>query len=133
MANTLYAKGKEKFLTGLIDLTTGTIKAALVKSAYVANLATHEYLSSLGTNVLATQTLTGKSVTGGVFDANDVTWPSVAGGDTASFVVLYEDTGNSATSPLIAYYDTLSNFPVATNGSDIQVLWDNGAYKAFSL
>ena len=97
MANALYSKGKEKLLSAGINMLTDTIKAALVKSAYTVDLATHEFLSDLGANVLSTnQTLTGRSVTGGVFDAAAMTWPSVTAGDTASFVVLFKDTGSAA-------------------------------------
>lgn len=134
MANALYNKGKEKLLSAGINTLTDTIKAALVKSAYSVNLATHEFLSDLGANVLNTnQALASRSVTAGVYDAADVTWPTVTAGDTASYVVLFKDTGVAGTSPLIAYLDTITNFPVTTNGGDIQVVWDNGSYKIFSL
>lgn len=134
MANALYSKGKEKIMQAQINLLTDTVKAALVKSAYTVNLATHEFLSDLGANVLNTnQALASRSVTTGVYDAADVTWPTVTAGDTASFVVLFKDTGVVGTSPLIAYLDTITNFPVTTNGGDIQVVWDNGSYKIFSL
>jgi len=47
--------------------------------------------------------------------------------------VIYKDTGVDGTSPLIAYVDTITGFPLATNGGDITVQWDNGTYKIFSL
>src|SRR5574340_606680 len=134
MANALYTKGKEALLSGAFNLSGDTIKAALVKSAYTPNLATHQYLSDLGANRLGTdQALSSKSVTSGVFDAADTTWLAVTAGDTATYVVLYKDTGNPATSPLLAILDTITNFPVTTNGGDIQVQWDNGTYKIFAL
>lgn len=134
MANALYNKGKEKLLSAGINMLTDTIKAALVKSAYTVDLATHEFLSDLGANVLSTnQTLTGRSITGGVFDAAAMTWPSVTAGDTASFVVLFKDTGSAATSPLIYYIDTITNFPTTTNGADITVQDNGGANKVFAL
>lgn len=134
MANALYNKGKEKLLSAGINMLTDTIKAALVKSAYSVNLATHEFLSDLGANVLSTnQTLAGRSVTDGVFDASAMTWPSVTAGDTAAFVVLFKDTGNPATSPLIYYIDTITNFPTVTNGSDVTVNDNGGANKFFAL
>ena len=134
MANALYAKGKEKILSGSIDLTTATIKAALLSSSYTANLSTDEFWSGISANVLNTpQTLGSKSVTAGVFDAADVTFTAVTIGSTAKAIVLYKDTGTSSTSPLIAYIDTITGFPLATNGGDITVTWDNGSYKIFSL
>lgn len=134
MANALYAKGKEKILSGSINLPSDTIKAALLSSAYTANLSTDEFWSGISANVLNTpQTLASKSVTGGVFDAADVTFTAVTSGSTVKAVVLYKDTGTASTSPLLAYIDTITGFPLATNGGDITVTWDNGSYKIFSL
>jgi hypothetical protein len=39
----------------------------------------------------------------------------------------------AATSPVLIYIDTITGFPLATNGGDITIQWDNGAYKIFSL
>lgn len=134
MANALYAKGKEALLSGAINIPTDTIKAILVSNGYTPNINTHQYLSSLEAYRLSTdQTLGTKSITSGVVDAADVTWTAVAGGATGSYVALYKDTGSAATSPLIALFDTITNFPVSTNGGDITVQWDNGAYKIFAL
>jgi len=47
--------------------------------------------------------------------------------------VIWKDTGNPATSPLLLYIDTIGGFPLATNGGDITVAWNDGAYKIFSL
>lgn len=134
MSNSLYAKGKEKFLSGAINLPTDTIKAALVSNGYTPNLAADEFQSTIASYILGTpQALGSKAVAGGAFDAADVTWAAVASGSTAKAVVLYKDTGSAATSPLLAYIDTITGFPLATNGSDITVQWDNGTYKIFSL
>lgn len=134
MANYLYAKGKEKMLSGGINFATDTIKAAIVSSAYAANAATHEFVADLGANRLgADQTLGTKSIAGGAFDAADCTWTAVAAGSTAKAVVLYKDTGDGATSPLLAHIDLITGWPLSTNGGDITVQWDNGAYKIFSL
>lgn len=134
MANALYGKGKEKLLTAAINLSTDTIKAALLSSAYTPNLSTDEFYSTISANTLNTPfTLTGKAITLGVFDADNVTYTAVTAGATAKAVVIYKDTGVSATSPLLAYIDTITGFPLATNGGDIQIVWDSGAYKIFSL
>lgn len=134
MANALYAKGKEKILSAAINFPTDNITAALVSNAYAVNLAAHEFLSDLGANVLnANQLLSGKAVAAGVFDANDPTWTAVVAGSTALAVVLFKDTGVAGTSPLLAYIDTITGFPLATNGGNITVQWDNGAFKIFSL
>lgn len=134
MSNALYAKGKEKFLSAAIALLTDTIKVALVKNTYPQDLAADEFYTSISAYVLGTpQTLGSKSITAGVFDAGDATFTAVTAGDTCEGVVIYKDTTVAGTSPLLAYIDTITGFPLATNGGDIVIQWDNGAYKIFSL
>lgn len=134
MANAFYAKGAEKILSGLIDFTTDTIKVALLKNTYPQNLAADEFYDDLSAYVVGTpQALGSKSVTGGAFDAADPTFVAVAAGDTIEALVIYKDTGSTATSPLLMYIDTVTGFPLATNGGDITPQWDNGAYKIVSL
>lgn len=132
MANKLYPKGAEKIL-GAVNLSTDTIKAALLSDAYTYSAA-HEFLSDVSATVLDTAvTLTSKSITGGVFDAADVVFGLVAPGANAKFVVLYVDTGVAGTSSLLYLVDTATGLTMATNGGDITVQWDNGANKIFSL
>lgn len=134
MANALYGKGKEKLLAGSINFGSDTIKAALVSSAYSPSLSTDEFLTAISADVLNTaQTLASKTTTLGVVDAADVTFTAVSSGATAKAVVLYKDTGLASTSPLLAYIDTITGFPLATNGGDILIVWDAGAFKIFSL
>ena len=134
MANTLYAKGKEKILSAAINFVTDTIKVALIKNDYLQNLSTDEFFTSISASVLGTpQTLATKSVLAGVFDAGDVTFAAVLAGSTSEGVVIYKDTGVAGTSALLAYIDTITGFPLATNGGDITIQWDNGIYKIFSL
>lgn len=134
MANALYAKGKEKILSGSINLPSDTIKASLLSSSYTANLSTDEFWSGISANLLNTsQTLGSKTVTAGVFDAADVTFTAVTSGSTVKAVVIWKDTGTPSTSPLLVYIDTITGFPLATNGGDITITWDNGSYRIFSL
>ncbi|HOS87141.1 MAG TPA: hypothetical protein PLT46_08450 [Burkholderiaceae bacterium] len=134
MSNALYAKGKEKMLAASINYVSDTIKVALVKNTYPQNLATDEFYSDISAYVVGTpQTLGSKTTAAGVFDASDATYTAVTAGDTLEGVVIYKDTGVAGTSPLLAYIDTITGFPLATNGGDITIQWDNGAYKVFSL
>ncbi len=134
MANALYALGKEKILSSAINFVSDTIMVALVKNTYPQNLTTDDFYDDISAYVIGTpQTLGSKSVALGVFDAGDVTYTAVTAGDTLEGVVIYKDTGVAGTSPLLAYIDTITGFPLATNGGDITIQWDNGAYKIFSL
>ena len=134
MANFIYAKGKEALLSGGVNVPSDTIRAALVTSTYTPNSATDQFLSTASAGVVGTPvSLASKVVTSGVLDAADVTFATVGSGSTVIGVILYKDTGVAATSPLLAYIDTISGFPLATSGGDIVVQWDNGANKVFAL
>lgn len=144
MANAFYDKGKEKLISGgaatgttsgsSIKLDTDTIKAALLSSSYVPNLSTHEFYSEISTYLLNTpKTLAGKTYSQGVFDADDITYTAVTAGATAKYVALFKDTGTASTSPLLALFDTITGFPVATNGADIVIVWPSDGNKIFAL
>ena len=134
MANALYTKAKEKILSGAINFVDDTIKVALVKNTYPQNLTNDEFFSAIAAYVVGTpQTLASKTIANGVFDAADAAFPAVASGDTLEGVAIYKDTGVAGTSALIAYVDTITGFPLATNGSDLTIQWSNGAYRIFSL
>jgi hypothetical protein len=135
MANALYDKGREGFLDGTIDWDTDNIKVLLVDTDdYTVNLsADNDYDDVTAGGIVATSAnLTGKTVTAGVADAADITFSSVTG-DQCEALVIYQDTGVTSTSRLIAYIDTASGLPVTPNGGDITVTWDSGANKIFKL
>lgn len=135
MANALYDQGRNSFLNGDIDYTNDTIDVYLIDTAdYTVDLANHQYLSSVAAGAReANATLTGKSATAGVADANDTVFSTVTG-DQCEALILVKDTGVEATSNLIGYIDTAAaGLPVTPNGGDITVTWDNGANRIFKL
>ena len=134
MANALYDKGREAFLSGDVSWDADTIKVALVDTAvYTVNLSTHDFYDDVSAGVVGTpQTLGTKTITAGVADAADVTFTAVSGASCEA-IVIYKDTGTPSTSQLIAYIDTATNLPVTPNGGDIGITWDNGANKIFKL
>ena len=108
MANTLYDPARKRFLEGQINWQTDTIKCLLVDTgAYTPQVQTHEYLSDISSSarIAGPVTLTSKSTAGGAADAADVTFTSVTGASIEA-IIIYKDTSNEATSPLIAYIDT---------------------------
>lgn len=135
MANALYTKAKQGLLNGDFDLDTNTIKAQLVDAAdYTVDLATHDALNDIpaGARVGTAVALANKTITDGVFDADDTTFTAVTG-DQAEALVLYKDTGTEATSLLLAYIDTATGLPITPGGGNITVVWDSGANKIFKL
>ncbi len=137
MASTWYPKYKEALLTGSsnISLTSGTVKAILVDSADYTYSAAHDFLDDVaaGSRVATSAALTGKTVTNGLFDADDVTFSSVTG-DQSEAIIIFIDTGSEATSRLVLYIDTASSgLPVTPNSGSITVTWDSGTNKIAQL
>lgn len=131
MANALYDKSREKFLTGDIDWLSDDIKLVLVTSGYTPNLATHEFLSDVSNIQETSGNFAGKSATDGIADANDVTLSDTSG-DPCNAAVIYKDTTDAETSPIIAYIDDAAGLPVSLGG-DVVIRWDDGANKIFKL
>lgn len=128
----VFPKGGEKMFSGSINYGADTIKVAAIPAAYVYDAA-HEFLTDLGTVIGTAQTLSGKSVTGGVFDADDIDFGNLAAGSSIGSLVFYKDTGSAATSPLLMHVTDITGFPLNTNGSGVSMRWSNGAAKIISL
>lgn len=133
MANALYGKGRAAFGNAQIDWVDDTIKAMLVDTAdYTVSIDTHEFLSDVPAGAREeTITLTGKTNVLGVMDADDAVFTGTSG-DPCEAIILYKDTGDPATSPLIAYIDTATGLPV-TLGSDVTIRWAAASPKIFKL
>lgn len=127
MANALYPKWKEQLLqfTANNNLSSGTVKVALVDTGTYTYSSTHQFYSSVSSAVVGTpQTIGSKAFTDGVFDGADVTFTAVTG-NSVEALVLYIDTGTASTSPLVAYIDTsVTGLPVTPNGGDITITWN---------
>jgi hypothetical protein len=121
MASQLYPTGAAHLL-GLatkVDLVADNIKCLFYAGSFSS---AHEFVSALtGASIIARSgNLAGKTVTAGVFDANDVTVTAVSGA-AFTHVILYDDTGTDSTSRLIAIFDIASFTPT---GGDISVIWN---------
>ena len=125
MTNVLYPKGKEKFLSGSINLPSDTIKIGLIDTGVYTYNSANEFWSSASSALIGTAaTLASKTVTSGTFDAADVTFTAVSGSSVEALII-YKDTGSAATSPLIAFIDVAaSGLPVTPNGGDITVTFN---------
>ena len=126
MANAIYPKYKQALLDAFTDtdLQSLTAKVALIDTGVYTYSSAHEFFSSV-TGVIGTpQTLTTKSVTDGVFKADNVTYTAVTG-NSAEALLIYIDTGTASTSRLVAFIDTgVTGLPVTPNGGNITVTWN---------
>jgi hypothetical protein len=135
MSNALYTKAKQGLLDGSIDLDTDTVKAVFVDGAdYTPNLATDDNLDDIpsAARVAISGALQNKTVTDGVFDADDIVVASVSG-DQFEYIALFKDTGVEDTSRLLLLIDTATGLPCTPNGSDITIQWSSGSDKIFRL
>lgn len=126
MANAIYPKYKEGILQSAsnTNMSSGTVKVALVDTGTYTYSAAHEFYSSVSGVVGTPQTIGSKTFTDGVFDGADVSFTSVTG-NSVEALVIYIDTGTAGTSPLIAYIDTsVTGLPVTPNGGDISITWN---------
>ena len=133
MANAIYPKAKEAFLSGAIDMTSDTIKIALVDTGTYTYSASHEHYSDLS-GVLGTPVALGsKTVTSGVFDAADATFTTPTAGTSIEALVIYKDTGTASTSDLIAYIDTGTVLFFITDAADVDIVFHSRSNKIFAL
>jgi len=134
MANALYTKAKQHLIDGTIDIDTNDIRAILVDGAdYTPNMGTHETLANIPAagRVAVSGALANKTVTDGVFDADDKVITAVTG-DQFEYIVLFQYTG-AESALLLLLIDTATGLPCTPNGSDITIQWASGADKIFRL
>ena len=130
MANRLYAKFKEALLGAGVNLVTGTVKAQLIDLGAYTPAAGDQFLSVIPSAALISSpvALASKTVTGGVFSAASLVFPSVPAGTgtaaTVEAIAIYVDTGTASTSPLIALIDTGTGLPFTPAGNNETVAWD---------
>jgi hypothetical protein len=134
MASVIYNSFKKKIMDGSIDLDNDTIKVMLVSSSYTPDQDSHNFINDVssyeisgagytaGGAVLANKSVTQDNTNDcGVFDADDVVWTSST--ITARGAVLYKDTGNPSTSPLICYIDFGSD--KSSSGANFTIQWSS--------
>lgn len=135
MANRLYDKAREGFLTGQIDWMSDDIRLVLVNlNLYVPNFVTDEFLDDIDpfARVDTSDPLIGKDATSGVADAEDPTLTTVTGVEFHA-VVFYQDSGDAATSRLICFWDTAVGLPYSPTGGNITLTFSEDANKIFRL
>lgn len=125
-------KAGETVWSGQINMVADDIRAILVPSSYVYD-ANHDFLDDIPAIIGSAVALTGKSVAGGVFDANDADFGAIASGSTIGSVFIYKHTGTASTSPLLMRFTDVVGLPLPTNGAGILLQWSNGAAKIVSL
>ena len=132
MASSLYDKFREDCLGGVRDLSAVTVRAVLVDTGTYTFSAAHEDYDDLS-GIVGSESpaFTTVSITGGVFNADDIIFTAVSGSSVEA-LVLFVDTGVAANDRLIVFIDSgdITGFPLTPSGGDIQVVWNaSGIFK----
>jgi hypothetical protein len=130
--NALYPLWKQSVQVGDanadIDNNTATdgVYVALIDTGVYTYSAAHQFYSSLSGIIGTPQRITNPTVsTAGVFDGDDVTFPTVTGATAEALVIYRQNSGANTTWRLVAYIDTdVTGLPVTPNGGDIDVTWN---------
>lgn len=141
MANTVYPTAAEGFIAGEIDLDTATIKACFVRG-YTYNAA-HKFVSDVtgagGTINGTSAALTSKTVSGGVFDADDTSANTTAN-PTNHGILLFQSSGvgggadvAAGSQRVIVWYDTGTGLPIQPGTGPTPITWDNGTNKILKV
>ena len=120
----VYDGAIQALFNGEIDVGTDTIRMTMLTGGYVYD-PTDDFLFDIHTQYwLGSGNLSGVSVVGRTFFADDKVVPNVLVGPVEAFV-LYKWTGNSLTSRLIYFSNDSPDFPFPANGSDLTFDFDN--------
>ncbi len=141
MANASYTSFKNGVMLAQFNLTTATIKVAVVRGYTFS--ASHVFLSEVtgagGTIHATTAALTNPTVTGGVFDADDITVTTTANA-TNHVLIVYQasavtggaDVASSA-QRLMFYFDTGTGLPVQPAAGSLTITWPAGSSKIYQI
>lgn len=129
----IYGLVVEKMFSGLLDVTTDTLKCALLDATYTPDQDVDEFWADISAGevsgtayVAGGQTLTGVAATYNpttntlMIDCADPAWIGATILDIR-YAVFYKDTGSAATSPLICYMDFITDQDVTTANLNIAI------------
>lgn len=117
--NTLYPKARKLFRRGELNWDGDTIRAALLTSGYVYD-EDHEFLVDIAPayriSVVDVTSRNYPDWAPGADYARGVCEFYLPEGSTGSSIVFFKDTGDSSSSPLIAFYDDVQGLPCSSFG-----------------
>jgi len=133
--NVIYGLAKEQFLNGSLSWVNDPVKVLLVGTLhYSPAVNADQFLTDIpdSMQVAVSGTLSGKTATFGVLDANDITVEAVPSQEVDA-LVLFKDTGTAATSRLIAFIDRGTGLPVTPNGGNVLITWSNETTRIVTI
>jgi hypothetical protein len=131
----LYDSALEGRWTGYDVTGADPLSIALVDSSYVFD-ATDDFFDDVTGQLGSTAALTSVSVSGGDLLADDGVVSGVGMGDIVKGIVVFNDSGSPATSPLLGFIDrNADTTPISLtgNGTDINVPWPDGIVATLAV
>lgn len=128
MRNAWYDKALTRVGSGLLDLNAlSNPKIIAIESGLYSFSQSHEYLSDVIASSRIATTAMASVVFGtveGWLDAADVVFTSPTAAKEAVSLIIFEDTGVEATSPLLIFVDDANILPITTeSGKDLEIAW----------
>ena len=132
MSNVWYDKALTSVGRALLDLDSlSDPRIIAIEEDLYTFSQTHEFLSDIPAGArIATTTMAAVDfgTIEGWFDASDVVFTTPTGSQVVKALIIYEDTGVEATSPLLLFIDEANIIPVTTEtGKDLQIGWQGTA------
>lgn len=121
MANAIYPEFKEAALNAMLG--SATVKMVLIDLADYSYSAAHDFLADIpsGARVGISSALTSKDFSAGVFSSSDASFIAVSG-DQYEAIAWFIDTGDEATSRVVAFQDTgVDGLPATPDGGNVVV------------
>jgi hypothetical protein len=134
MAHALYDQARNSLLRAEINWLTQDFKMVLVDDTlYTLDASNHTYLSDIpvAARVAISQSLPSRSLASGAARCGSTTFPAVPPHGPCAMVVVFQDTGNPATSRLICWDKSAAGLPITPDGTPISVHPSAGAYGLF--
>ena len=135
MANRPFVEGLQGLIAGDFSLDSGNWKAVLIDTGTVTpNTAAggHDFYNDVSAGAVGSPSsaFTSLSVADGVWDFDDPTMTGT-GGNSAENMIIFLDTGNAATSPLLLLFDTGTGLPFTPPAGAWSFIYqvDSGANK----
>lgn len=135
MATGLYVNGKESLGRGAIDLVNDDMILLLIDtSLYTVDLDNDVTQADIPQEaVIAERSLTGNSFQSGIFNCEDLIFPSLSSEQAVGAFIIAKNTNTLSTTRLVFYNDNAPEFPITPDGTDFTIAFDNGATKIFKL
>ena len=130
--NYMLPAAKQALLEKRVDWRSDPIYCVLVDTGTYTFSQAHASLADVPpwARIAVSGTLTGRTTTGGVADADDAYFSNVQG-PRAEAVCIFNGSNENAL--YMCYMDQAVNLPVTPDGGPIVVVWDNGTRRIFAI